>query len=188
VREAVSAASAYIGVIGGSEAEEAELRLAREVGARVARAGAALVCGGRGGVMEAACGGAREYGGLTIGVLPGLERAEANAYVEVALPTGLGELRNGLIVRFCDAMIAIGGGWGTLSEIAFAMRTARPIVAFEPWVGSLDDVASRAAARESGDEAGESGRGRAVLRLARDAGEAVELALSLARDASSAPS
>ncbi len=84
-----------------------------------------LVCGGLGGVMEAACRGARSEGGMTIGLLPGTDREDANGWVVLALPTGLGEGRNALIVRAADAIVAIGGGWGTLSEIAFALRAGR---------------------------------------------------------------
>ena len=87
-------------------------RLAEEVGAEIAAAGAVLVCGGLGGVMEAACRGARSRGGRTVGLLPGLDRGEANGWVEVAVPTGLGEARNALIVRAADAIVAVGGGVG----------------------------------------------------------------------------
>jgi uncharacterized protein (TIGR00725 family) len=123
----------YIGVIGSSEATSQERELARAVGTRLASAGAIVVCGALGGVMEAVCLGAKEGGGLTIGVLPGSERAAANPHVDVALTTGLGELRNGLLVRFSDALIAVGGGWGTLSEIAFAMRTGHSVVSLAGW-------------------------------------------------------
>ena len=81
-----------------------------------------LVCGGLGGVMEAACRGARSRGGMTVGLLPGTDRDDANGWVVLALPTGLGEARNALVVRAADAVVAIGGGWGTLSEIALALR------------------------------------------------------------------
>jgi uncharacterized protein (TIGR00725 family) len=143
----------YIGVIGASEATAAERDSARAVGSALAGAGAIVVCGGLGGVMEAVCEGATQHGGLTIGVLPGSDRAAANAHVDVALPTGLGELRNGLIVRFSDAVIAIGGGWGTLSEIAFAMRTARPVVALGSWERALDDERSLRRAESPEDAA-----------------------------------
>jgi uncharacterized protein (TIGR00725 family) len=91
------------------------------------------VCGGLGGVMEAACAGARSVGGVTIGLLPGLERDAANRFVSVAIPTGLGELRNGLVVRTADAVIAVGGGYGTLSEIALALKAGKRVVGLDTW-------------------------------------------------------
>ena len=99
----------------------------------MAEAGCGLVCGGLGGVMEAACRGARSRGGLTVGLLPGLDRDDANGWVVVALPTGLGEARNALVVRAADAVVAIGGGWGTLSEIALALKTGVPVVGVGTW-------------------------------------------------------
>jgi uncharacterized protein (TIGR00725 family) len=180
----MSAPPAYIGVVGGAEAEGPELELARDVGARLAQAQAALVCGGLGGVMAAACSGAKQHDGLTIGVLPGPDRAAANPDVDVALPTGLGELRNGLVVRFSDAVIAIGGAWGTLSEIAFALRTGRPVVALSAWEATLEEV-SRAASERAGSSATGT-PASAVWRHAADAEEAVRVALALARDHGSA--
>ncbi len=112
---------------------DAELAVAEEVGAAVAAAGCGLVCGGLGGVMEAACRGARSRGGLTVGILPGLDREEANGWVLVGLPTGLGEARNALVVRAADAVVAVGGGWGTLSEIALALKAGLPVVGLETW-------------------------------------------------------
>src|SRR3954471_19596002 len=105
-----------IAVCGPGEASPLELEQAEEAGAAIAAAGAILVCGGLGGVMEAACRGARSRGGLTVGLLPGVDRADANGWVVLALPTGLGEGRNALVVRAAEAVVAIGGGWGTLSE------------------------------------------------------------------------
>ena len=90
-----------------------------------------LVCGGRDGVMEAACEGAREAGGTTVGLLPGNSRAEANRFVDIAIPTGMGEMRNALIVRTADALVAIGGKWGTLSEVALALQAGKPVFAVE---------------------------------------------------------
>jgi len=124
----VSTAAAYIGVIGGSAPSAEQYEAARAVGAALADAGAVLVCGGRGGVMEAACRGAAEGGGVSVGLLPGSDRAEANQWVTIALPTGIGELRNGLIVRAVDAVIAVGGAYGTLSEIALALAQGVPLV------------------------------------------------------------
>jgi uncharacterized protein (TIGR00725 family) len=111
----------------------AELAVAEEVGAAVAAAGCGLVCGGLGGVMEAACRGARSRGGLTVGILPGLDREQANGWVLVALPTGLGEARNALVVRAADALVAVGGGWGTLSEIALALKAGLPVIGIDTW-------------------------------------------------------
>ena len=125
--------AAWIAIVGPGEASERELFLAEEAGAEVALAGAVLVCGGLGGVMEAACRGSRSKLGFTVGVLPGLDRADANGWVSLALPTGLGEARNALVARAADAVVAIGGGWGTLSEIAFAVKAGKPVVGVETW-------------------------------------------------------
>lgn len=123
----------YVGVIGGAQcAPEVEL-LAEAVGQEVAAHGAALVCGGLGGVMEAAARGAASQGGLTIGILPGLERASANPHIRVAIPTGLGEARNAIVVRASDGLIAIDGAYGTLSEIAFGLQLGRPVVGLDTW-------------------------------------------------------
>lgn len=97
--------------------------------------------------MEAAAKGARLAGGTTLGILPGLDRREANAYVEVAVPTGLGEARNALVVRAADALVAVGGGWGTLSEIAFARKAGKPVVAVGSW--ELEGVEAYASASEA---------------------------------------
>ena len=129
----MAAASPWIAVVGPGRASEAELALAEEVGAAVADAGAVLVCGGLGGVMEAACRGARSRRGRTVGLLPGLDRADANGWVEIAVPTGLGEARNALVVRAADALVAIGGAWGTLSEIALGLKTGRPVIGLGTW-------------------------------------------------------
>ncbi len=124
----------YIGVVGaGQEPTEEQSQIAYEVGRLIAQRGAALVCGGLGGVMEAAARGAKEAGGRVIGILPGSSRLEANPYLDVALPTGLGEARNVLIVRASDVLIAIGGEFGTLSEIAFALKTGKPVVGIGTW-------------------------------------------------------
>ena len=92
-----------------------------------------MVCGGLGGVMEAACRGATKAGGLTVGILPGTDRAAANAFVDVAVPTGLGEARNALVVRAADALIAVGVGYGTLSEIALALKAGKRVVGLDSW-------------------------------------------------------
>ena len=124
---------AWIAIVGPGSAATAELEAAEEAGAAVAEAGAGLVCGGLGGVMEAACRGARSRGGLTLGLLPGSDRDAANGWVVVAVPTGLGEARNALVVRAADAVVAIGGGWGTLSEIALALKAGVPVVGVGTW-------------------------------------------------------
>jgi uncharacterized protein (TIGR00725 family) len=118
----------YVAVVGPGEASAGELAVAEELGALLADAGATVVCGGLGGVMEAACRGAKSRRGRTVGLLPGEDRSAANGWVDVAIATGLGELRNGLIVRACDAVVAVGGSAGTLTEIAFALRLGRPVI------------------------------------------------------------
>ncbi|SEM23455.1 TIGR00725 family protein [Streptacidiphilus jiangxiensis] len=123
----------YVAVIGPGEATPAECDTAGEVGRRLAEAGAVLVCGGLGGVMEAAARGASAAGGTTVGLLPGRDRSAGNPHLTVCLPTGLGELRNGLVVGTADAVIAVGGSWGTMSEIALALRTGKPVVALAGW-------------------------------------------------------
>jgi uncharacterized protein (TIGR00725 family) len=123
----------YVAVVGPADATEAEVATAEQVGSLLAGQGAIVVCGGLGGVMEAVSKGASARGGVTIGLLPGSDRSTGNQHLSVALPTGLGEMRNGLVVRVCDALIAIGGSWGTLSEIALAMRTGKPTVVVNGW-------------------------------------------------------
>jgi uncharacterized protein (TIGR00725 family) len=120
-------------VVGPGRAEAREVAWAEDAGAAIADAGAVLVCGGLGGVMEAACRGARSRGGMTVGLLPGLDREDANGWVVVAIPTGLDEARNVLVVRAADAVVAIGGAWGTLSEIALALKAGRPVVGVATW-------------------------------------------------------
>jgi uncharacterized protein (TIGR00725 family) len=117
-----------VAVVGGSECTPQEAEWAGAVGRLIAERGAVLVCGGLGGVMAAAARGAKQAGGLTVGILPSADPADANASIDVALATGMGEMRNALIVRAAQAVIAIGGGWGTLSEIALARRTNTPVV------------------------------------------------------------
>lgn len=131
----------YIGVVGPGDASSEELWRAEEVGAGLASLGAVVVTGGLGGVMEAACRGARSRRGRTLGILPGEDRAEANGWVEIAVATGLGELRNGLVVRASDALVAIGGGHGTLSEIALALKLGRTVIGLGTWaVQGVDEV------------------------------------------------
>jgi uncharacterized protein (TIGR00725 family) len=153
-----------IAVIGdGRDPDDRMLEQAELAGAAIAAAGATLVCGGLGGVMEAACRGARSRGGFTVGLLPGDDREDANGWVVLALPTGLGEVRNALIVRAADAVVAIGGGWGTLSEIALALRRGVPVLGVATW------------------ELGRAGVPVAGVRAVDDAETAVAEALRLAR-------
>jgi uncharacterized protein (TIGR00725 family) len=122
-----------IAVIGSASCSEDIAAQAREVGRELARRGAILVCGGRGGVMAAACQGAKAMGGLTVGVLPGADRSEANPDVDVAIATGLGEARNAIVVRAADAVIAVSGGYGTLSEIGLALKMGKPVIGLGTW-------------------------------------------------------
>jgi uncharacterized protein (TIGR00725 family) len=123
----------YVAVVGAGHASPEEERTAEEVGRGLAAAGAVVVCGGLGGVMEAACRGAKSSGGTTVGILPGTSRTDANPFVDLVLPTGLGELRNGLVVRAADALVAVGGEFGTLSEIALALKARKPVAAVGGW-------------------------------------------------------
>ena len=124
----------YVGVIGpGDDATAHEQTLAFEIGAGLAKAGAIVVTGGLGGVMEAASRGAFEQGGLTLGLLPTDSRNGQNPYLTVSIPTGMGEMRNALVVRSSVALISIGGSWGTLSEIALACRTGVRVYSLEGW-------------------------------------------------------
>lgn len=122
-----------VAVVGPGDADATLRALAEQVGEGLGRRGVGVVCGGLGGVMEAACRGARRAGGPTVGLLPGLDPRAANAYVDVAVPTGLGEVRNILVVRAGAAVIAVGGGYGTLSEVAFALKHGTPVVGLETW-------------------------------------------------------
>ncbi len=122
-----------IGVIGAGRADDETLRVAEEVGSLVARSGALLVCGGLGGVMEAAARGAKSAGGATVGILPGSSRSDANEWIDIAVATGFGEARNMAIVRTADVLIAVGGEYGTLSEIAFALKTGKRVIGLGTW-------------------------------------------------------
>jgi uncharacterized protein (TIGR00725 family) len=129
----------YVAVIGASRATERQTELAQEVGRLLGEAGAVIITGGGGGVMEAASRGGAEAGATVVGLLPGEDRGHANPWVGVAIPTGLGELRNGLIVRACDAAIAVGGAYGTLSEIALALAQDVPVVGLDTWdIGGIE--------------------------------------------------
>jgi len=153
----------FIAVIGSASCDEPVAALAREVGQEIGRRGAVLVCGGRGGVMEAACQGAKARGGVTVGILPGADRREANRYVDIPVVTGLGEARNAVVVRSADAVIAVSGGYGTLSEIGLALKMGRPVVGLGTW------------------ELCQQGRPAAAIIRADTPLQAVEQAISLAR-------
>ena len=123
----------FVSVIGSSQATAGELKLAEEVGRELARRGAVLVCGGLGGIMEAACHGASEEGGVTIGILPGDDRKQANPYVQFPIVTGIGYARNASVAKTGQAVIAIGGIYGTLSEIAYALQNGTPVIGLGTW-------------------------------------------------------
>ena len=139
----------YIAVVGPSAGTPAELALGEAVGRLIAEAGAVLVCGGMGGVMEAAAGGSADAGGRSVGILPSESRLDANPYVTVAVATGLGEARNALVVRTADAVIAVHGEFGTLSEIALALKMGKPVVGLGTWELSRDGVPVDAIVRAS---------------------------------------
>lgn len=126
-------AGRYVAVVGPADARASDLATAAEVGRLLAVDGAVLLTGGHQGVMQAAATGCRDAGGTSIGLLPGLDRGEGSPEHTHLLPTGLGELRNGLLVRAADAVVAVGCSWGTLSEIALARRTGVPLVLVDPW-------------------------------------------------------
>jgi uncharacterized protein (TIGR00725 family) len=123
----------YVMVSGPGEATPEEEAWAEEVGRRLAEAGAVILCGGLSGVMDAAARGARAAGGISVGILPGESRGGSGSNLTVAIPTGMGETRNALLVRAADAVIAISGEFGTLSEIAFALKTKKPVVGLQTW-------------------------------------------------------
>jgi uncharacterized protein (TIGR00725 family) len=136
----MSARAPHISVVGASQATFEELQVAEEVGRRLAQAGAIVVTGGHGGVMAGASRGAAEAGGLVVGILPGLDRDAANEWVQVGIPTGLGDLRNGLVVRCADAVIAVGGAYGTLSEVALALSAGVAVFGLGTW--EIDGIES----------------------------------------------
>lgn len=177
----MSAPRALVAVIGGSTAEPQVAALARDVGYELGRRGLSLVCGGMQGVMAAACEGlvsareAHRTGALAVGLLPGTEASDANPFVDLALPTGLGIARNLLIVRAAAAVIAIAGGSGTLSELAFAWQLGRPIVALVPSGGVAATFAGRGVDDRRGD----------VIMAAATPAQAVELAARSVESATS---
>lgn len=129
----------FVAVIGGGECSKEEAELAKAVGHELARQGAILVCGGLGGVMEAACKGASTEGGITIGILPGDSRQTANPYVQIPIVTGMGYARNVVVVKSAQAVIAIGGSYGTLSEISHALQSNIPVIGLNTWALSKND-------------------------------------------------
>jgi len=135
-----------IAVIGGRHVEKRLLKEAERVGELIAAKKAVLVCGGLGGVMEAVSKGAKKEGGLTIGILPHEHKKEANDYIDVPIATGLGIGRNVIIARTADALIAVGGEYGTLSEIAFALQMGKPVVGINTW-----DIKGIISARDAED-------------------------------------
>jgi uncharacterized protein (TIGR00725 family) len=132
-----------IGVIGGSNCPIKIAKMAEEVGNLVAAGGAFLVCGGLSGVMEYACKGAKTAGGTTIGILPSMDKADANDYVDIPIATGISIARNIIIINTADVLIAVDGGYGTLSEMAFALNLHTPVIALHTWhleaAGKVDD-------------------------------------------------
>lgn len=154
----------FIAVVGGSQCSAKEAKLAEEVGREIARRGVILVCGGLGGVMEATCKGAQSEGGTTIGILPNDSRRSANPYVQIPLATGMGYARNFIVVKSAQAIIAIDGSYGTLSEISHALQSGIPVIGLNTWSlcqnGQQDDS----------------------IILAQDPTEAVDKALELAID------
>jgi uncharacterized protein (TIGR00725 family) len=122
-----------IAVIGNSSCSPQEANLAETVGELLAQQGVTVICGGLGGVMEAVCRGAKSKGGLTVGILPGQDSNMANPWVDIPVVTGLGEARNVAVVKSAQAVIAIGGSYGTLSEIAYALKSEIPVIGLNTW-------------------------------------------------------
>ncbi|MCL2678897.1 MAG: TIGR00725 family protein [Dehalococcoidia bacterium] len=151
----------FISVIGASQASASELALAEAAGKEIAHAGAVLVCGGMGGVMEAACRGAKSVGGTTIGILPGNHRGEGNPYLDFPIASGVGHARNVAVVKTGQAVIAVGGSYGTLTEIGYALNAGLPVIGLESWTISR------------------KGRGKCPIISATTPAEAVKMALEM---------
>ncbi len=132
-----------IGVLGGSNCTRDIAKKAETIGRLIAEGNARLVCGGLDGVMKYSCKGAKSAGGLTIGILPGIERSDANEFVDIPIATGINIARNVIIINTADILIAVDGGYGTLSEIAFALNLEKPVIALDTWyvetAGKVDD-------------------------------------------------
>ncbi len=152
----------HLGVLGPNATTDDQYALGMEVGKYIARAGATLFCGGLGGMMQAAAEGAKKAGGKTVGILPGTNNTDANEFIDTAIPTNLGAYRNAILVQSCDAVIAIHGAYGTLSEIAFALRLGIPVVGLHTW------------------EVHRNGKADPGIHAAQTAEEAVTLAIKLA--------
>jgi uncharacterized protein (TIGR00725 family) len=158
----------YVGVAGASRADRELVELAEVLGRRLAEAGAVVVSGGGGGVMTGVCKGVAAAGGTSVGILPGDSRADGNPYLGVALPTGLGEGRNVLLVRASDALVAVGGGFGTLSEIALALRTGVPVVGLRTWsIGLAGRRVDAFPVTDDPEEAAHMALAAAATRIAR---------------------
>jgi uncharacterized protein (TIGR00725 family) len=123
----------FIGVIGAGTCSKKIYGLAYDVGKYIAKAGAILICGGLGGVMEGAAKGAKDNKGVTVGILPGVDKAEANPYIDISIVTGISEARNLIVIRSSDAIIALPGQFGTLSELAFCLKMEKPVVGLTTW-------------------------------------------------------
>ncbi len=146
--------SCVVSVVGGANCTQEQYAVAEEVGRLLAEEGAILVCGGRTGIMEAACLGAYKAGGFTLGILPGFSRADGNDYLTIVIPTGLGHARNALVVQAGQVVIAIGGGYGTLSEIGIALKTGRKVIGLDSWQatdskGQLADIIKASSPKEA---------------------------------------
>ena len=155
-----------IGILGPNTATDEEYALGMDVGRCIAMAGAVLVCGGLGGMMFAVAEGAKSAHGQTVGILPGSVRSAANPFIDTVIPTGLGVYRNAVLVNACDAVIAIHGAYGTLSEIAFALRLGIPVIGLNTW------------------EVHRNGQADPAIHVVHSAQEAVELAIKLATTSS----
>ncbi len=153
----------FIAVIGGSQCSPEEEKLAEAVGQELARRGAILICGGLSGVMEAACKGASSEGGITVGILPGDDRSKANPYVSIPVVTGMGYARNVIVVKSAQSVVAIGGSYGTLSEIAYALQNDIPVIGLNTWSLSIKEQVNNS------------------IIPAKDAQDAVERAIDIAR-------
>lgn len=140
----------FIGVIGGSSVSRSLYNIAYKVGFEIAKKGCILINGGCSGVMEASGKGAKEAGGLTIGILPGREKTDANNFIDIPVPTGIGEARNAIIVNMADGLIAIDGEYGTLSEIAFALKKSKPIVGIKTF--NFKEIVKAASPEEAVDK------------------------------------
>ena len=140
--------SIHVSVVGAGEADAGLTALACDLGAKIAVAGCVLVCGGLGGVMAAACRGAMEKGGRTVGIVPGSNPDSANPWAEVVVATGLGHARNVLVVQSADVVIALPGSWGTMSEVALALKSGRPVVGLRAWE-DMDGVVAAGTTEEA---------------------------------------